>query len=67
MARCKDCEQLKKSRQKVWQRYQDQLRRNRVGSPKELKPAEETDRLLEQFRVASGRLKHHLAVKHPEH
>ena len=66
MAKCTECEQLRKFRQKVWQEYQDQLRRNRLESPKQIKPAEETDRLLEEFRVASARWRHHLAVKHAD-
>ena len=67
MAICPDCEQLKKSREKIWQAYQDQKLRNNVGLFKELKSTEETDHLLEEFKVASARLRHHLAVKHADH
>jgi hypothetical protein len=66
MATCPDCEQLKKFKENVWQTYQDQKRKNNSGLFKELKSTEETDHLLEEFKVASARLRHHLAVKHAD-
>jgi hypothetical protein len=66
MAICPDCEQLKKSKDEVWRAYQEQKRRNNSGLFKELKTTEETDRLLEEYKIASARLRHHLAVKHTE-
>jgi hypothetical protein len=66
MAICLDCEQLKKSRAEVWQAYQDQKRRNKSGPRRELKSSEETDLLLDEYKIASARLRHHLAVKHAD-
>jgi hypothetical protein len=66
MTTCAECEQLKKLREDLWQNYQDQKHRNKSGLFKELKSTAEIDYLLEQYKIASARLRYHLAIKHTD-
>jgi hypothetical protein len=63
---CTECEKLKKSKEDFWQAYQRQKRLNNSGLLKELKSTEGIDLLLDEYKIASARLRYHLAAKHTD-
>jgi hypothetical protein len=63
---CPECEKLKKSKEDFWQAYQRQKRMNNSGLLKELKSTEGIDLLLNEYKIASARLRYHQSVKHAD-
>ena len=63
---CGECERLSTAKEEYWHAYQKEKLRSKVGLFKELKSTEEIDHLLEEYKIASARLRYHLAVKHTD-
>jgi hypothetical protein len=63
---CVECECLKDAKENCWQAYQKQKRINNSGLFKEVKSTEEIDHLLDEYKIASARLRYHLAIKHTD-
>jgi ribosomal protein L29 len=60
--KCDECNLLTTAKEQSWKAYQKQKHR----SKSEVKSTEEIDHLLEEYKIASARLRYHLAVKQPE-
>jgi hypothetical protein len=63
---CEECERLKEAKENYWRAYQKQKHLNNSGLFKEVKSTEEIDHLLDEYKIASARLRYHLAIKHTD-
>jgi hypothetical protein len=64
---CPECQRLKESKEEYWKAYQRQKQLNHLVLFKEVKPTEEIEHLLEEYKISSARLRSQLAIKHTDY
>lgn len=63
---CTECQLLEESKEQCWLAYEHQKRINKSRLFNDVKSTEETDHLLEEYKISSARLRYHLAIKHTD-